>query len=417
MIILIVNTGSSSLKFTLYEYQYQSEQILASGIIEKIKTTQAIIKIKFKNKFLELTNLNIKSHKKALKHLIKTLTNKKIKIINYLDQIQGIGHRIVHGGAKFKNSVIINQNVLNELKKISHLAPLHNPIAIKVIEQMFILFPNAKQVACFDTSWHQTMNQKAFLYATPYSWYKDYHIRKYGFHGLSYAYITKRTAIILNKNIEDLNLIILHLGNGASINAVQKGRSYDTSMGLTPLEGLVMGTRSGDIDPTIIPLMSKILKKTTKQIENILNKESGMLGISCKSNDLRDIWIESNNNEYNSKLAVEIMTYRIKKYIGSYLAALDFNIDAIIFTAGIGTSDYEIRKLSLQGFEKIGIKIDLQKNNLAIDKNTEYDISSNQSNIKILVIPTNEELTILEDTYKLIKNTHKIQYTKNDSPL
>ncbi|WP_024654884.1 acetate kinase [Borrelia hispanica] len=404
MIILVLNTGSSSLKFTLYEYQYHNGKILASGIIEKIKTTQAIIKIKFKNKFLELTNLNIQSHKKALKHLIKILTNKKTNIINHLDQIQGIGHRIVHGGAKFKNSVIINKNVLNELKKISLLAPLHNPTAIKVIEQMFILFPNAKQVACFDTSWHQTMNQKAFLYAIPYSWYKDYHIRKYGFHGLSYAYITKRTAIILNKNVEDLNLIILHLGNGASINAVQKGISYDTSMGLTPLEGLVMGTRSGDIDPTIIPLMSKILKKTPKQIEDILNKESGMLGISCKSNDLRDIWKESNNNKYNSKLAVEIMTYRIKKYIGSYLAALDFNIDAIIFTAGIGTSDYEIRKLSLQGFEKIGIKIDLQKNNLAIDKNTEYDISSNQSKIKILVIPTNEELTIVEDTYNLIKN-------------
>ncbi|WP_024653422.1 acetate kinase [Borrelia persica] len=406
MRILILNTGSSSLKFTLYEHQHKNTQILASGIIEKIKTKESIIKIKFKNNFLELTNLNIKSHKEALKHLIKILTNKKTKIINHPDEIQGIGHRVVHGGPKFKNSVILNKNILNELKQISYLAPLHNPTAIKVIEKVFTLFPNTKQVSCFDTSWHQTINENAFLYAVPYSWYKDYHIRKYGFHGLSYAYITKRAAKILNKYICDLNLIILHLGNGASINAVKGGISHDTSMGLTPLEGLVMGTRSGDIDPAIFPLMSKILKKTPRQIEDILNKESGILGISCKSNDLRDIWKEIEHNKYNSKLAVEIMAYRIKKYIGSYLAVLDFNIDAIIFTAGIGVTDYEIRRLSLQGFKKIGIDIDLQKNNLAIDKNKESDISSSKSKVKILVIPTNEELTILEDTYNLIKNNH-----------
>ncbi|AHH08593.1 acetate kinase [Borrelia anserina] len=405
MIILTLNTGSSSLKFTLYkykEYKYKDTQILVSGIIEKIKTSKAIIKIQTKNELLERTNENIKSHKEALKRLIKVLTNKKLKIIDNLNEIQGIGHRIVHGGPNFKNSVILNENVLIELKKISKLAPLHNPTAIKVIETTLKIFQNIKQVLCFDTSWHQTMNENAFLYATPYSWYKDYKIRKYGFHGLSYAYITKRVATILNKHIKDLNLIILHLGNGSSINAVKNGISYDTSMGLTPLEGLVMGTRSGDIDPSVIPLMSKQLNKTPRKIEEILNKESGMLGISLKSNDLRDIWQGVENNEYNSKLAVEIMAYRIKKYIGSYLAVLNFNIDAIVFTAGIGVTDYGIRELSLKGFEKIGIKIDIQKNNLAREKNIESDISSEKSKTKILVIPTNEELTILEDTYNLI---------------
>lgn len=288
MKILTLNTGSSSLKFTLY--QHKNTQILASGTIEKIKTKKSIIKIKTQNDLLEKIDKHIKSHKEALKQLIKILTNKKLNIINNLNEIQGIGHRIVHGGPNFKNSVILNENILSELEKISALAPLHNPTAIKVIEITLKIFPNAKQVLCFDTSWHQTMNENAFLYATPYSWYKDYNIRKYGFHGLSYAYITKRVATILNKHKKDLNLIILHLGNGSSINAVKKGISYDTSMGLTPLEGLVMGTRSGDIDPAIIPLMSKLLNKTPRKIEEILNKESGMLGISLKSNDLRDIW-------------------------------------------------------------------------------------------------------------------------------
>ncbi|BCR19562.1 Acetate kinase [Borrelia miyamotoi] len=399
MKILTLNTGSSSLKFTLYKNK--DAQVLASGTIEKIKTRESIIKIKTKNGLLEKTDPSIKSHKKALKQLISILT-KKLKIIDTPDEIKAIGHRIVHGGPNFKNSVVLNENVLNKLKMVSKLAPLHNPIAIKVIETITKIFPNAKQVLCFDTSWHKTMNEKAFLYATPYSWYKNHNVRKYGFHGLSYEYITKRVSTILNKNTKDLNLIILHLGNGSSINAVKKGVSYDTSMGLTPLEGLVMGTRSGDIDPAIIPLMSKLLNKTPRKIEEILNKESGMLGISLKSNDLRDIWERVEKNDYNSKLAVEIMAYRIKKYIGSYLAVLDFNVDAIIFTAGIGITDYGIRELALKGFENIGIEIDPQKNSLAREKNVESEISSKKSKTKILIIPTNEELIILENIKNLI---------------
>ncbi|QFP41746.1 acetate kinase [Borrelia miyamotoi] len=399
MKILTLNTGSSSLKFTLYKNK--DAQVLASGTIEKIKTRESIIKIKTKNGLLEKTDQSIKSHKEALKKLISILT-KKLKIIDTTDEIKGIGHRIVHGGPNFTNSVLLNANVLNELKMMSKLAPLHNPIAIKVIETITKIFPNTKQVLCFDTSWHKTMNEKAFLYATPYSWYKNHNIRKYGFHGLSYEYITKRVSTILNKNKKDLNLIILHLGNGSSINAVKKGVSYDTSMGLTPLEGLVMGTRSGDIDPAIIPLMSKLLNKTPKKIEEILNKESGMLGISLKSNDLRNIWEEVEKNDYNSKLAVEIMAYRIKKYIGSYLAVLDFNVDAVIFTAGIGITDYGIRELALKGFENIGIEIDPQKNNLAREKNVESEISTKKSKTKILIIPTNEELIILENIQNLI---------------
>ncbi|QMU99382.1 acetate/propionate family kinase [Borrelia sp. A-FGy1] len=400
MKILTINTGSSSLKFKLYEYE--SKQILVSGTIEKIKERKSITKINTKEIIKEKINNGIKSHREALKQLVKILKSKELKILRNLDEIQGIGHRIVHGGPDFKKSVIVNENILAELKKISELAPLHNPAAIKVVVETLKIFSNAKQVLCFDTSWHQTMHTSAFLYAIPYSWYKDYNIRKYGFHGLSYSYITKRVAKILKKPTKDLNLIILHLGNGSSINAVKGGLSYDTSMGLTPLEGLIMGTRSGDIDPSIITLMSKLLNRTTKEIEKILNNESGMLGISCKSNDLRDIWDAIENNDYNSKLAVEAMAYRIKKYIGSYLAILDFNIDALVFTAGIGVTDYGIRELVLKGFEKVGIEIDHTKNNLAKSKNTESDISSEKSKIKILIIPTNEELTILEDTYKLI---------------
>ncbi|WKC58167.1 acetate kinase [Borrelia sp. P9F1] len=399
MKILVLNTGSSSLKFTLYEYA--NRQVLVSGVVEKIKERESITKIKTRCGVEEKKGAGIKSHEEALRKVVKTLTNEELAILASPNEIYAIGHRIVHGGSNFKNSVLLNKDVLAELGKISHLAPLHNPAAIKVIEATLKILPDAKQVLCFDTSWHQSMNERAFLYATPYSWYKDHNIRKYGFHGLSYSYITGRVATILKKNREDLNLIILHLGNGASINAVKGGLSYDTSMGLTPLEGLVMGTRCGDIDPSIIPLMSRLLKKTTQEIEEILNNESGMLGVSCKSNDLRDIWKEVENGDHNARLAVELMAFRIKKYIGSYLAILDFNLDAIVFTAGVGTTDYGIRELALKGFEKIGIEIDLKKNNQAFRKDIESDISSEGSKVKILVLPTNEELSILEDTHTL----------------
>ncbi|EEH32955.1 acetate kinase [Borreliella burgdorferi 29805] len=401
MKILIINTGSSSLKFAIY--QYENSKKIISGIVEKIKSQKSIIKIvNTDGSTTERFEKGIENHQKAIEKMFKILTNSDLKILKTLSEIKIIGHRVVHGGSSLKNSVILNNSILNKLKQISELAPLHNPNAITAIEAVLKILPHAKQVLCFDTSWHQTIKEHAFLYAIPYSWYKNHNIRKYGFHGLSYSYITKRSSEILNKKIDSLNLIILHLGNGASINAVKNGKSYDTSMGITPLEGLVMGTRSGDIDPSIINLMSTILNKTTKQIEEILNKESGILGISEKSNDMRDIWNKIEEGEYQSKLAVEIMTYRIKKYIGSYIAALDFNVDAIVFTGGIGVTDYGIRALALKGFEKIGIELDLEKNEMAQSKYLESEISTINSKLKILAIPTNEESTILEDIYNLI---------------
>ncbi len=401
MKILIINTGSSSLKFAIY--QYENSKKIISGIVEKIKSQKSIIKIvNTDGSTTERFEKGIENHQKAIEKMFKILTNSDLKILKTLSEIKIIGHRVVHGGSSLKNSVILNNSILNKLKQISELAPLHNPNAITAIEAMLKILPHAKQVLCFDTSWHQTIKEHAFLYAIPYSWYKNHNIRKYGFHGLSYSYITKRSSEILNKKIDSLNLIILHLGNGASINAVKNGKSYDTSMGITPLEGLAMGTRSGDIDPSIINLMSTILNKTTKQIEEILNKESGILGISEKSNDMRDIWNKIEEGEYQSKLAVEIMTYRIKKYIGSYIAALDFNVDAIVFTGGIGVTDYGIRALALKGFEKIGIELDLEKNEMAQSKYLESEISTINSKLKILAIPTNEESTILEDIYNLI---------------
>ncbi|ATH10160.1 acetate kinase [Borreliella burgdorferi] len=401
MKILIINTGSSSLKFAIY--QYENSKKIISGIVEKIKSQKSIIKIvNTDGSTTERFEKGIENHQKAIEKMFKILTNSDLKILKTLSEIKIIGHRVVHGGSSLKNSVILNNSILNKLKQISELAPLHNPSAITAIEAVLKILPHAKQVLCFDTSWHQTIKEHAFLYAIPYSWYKNHNIRKYGFHGLSYSYITKRSSEILNKKIDNLNLIILHLGNGASINAVKNGKSYDTSMGITPLEGLAMGTRSGDIDPSIINLMSTILNKTTKQIEEILNKESGILGISEKSNDMRDIWNKIEEGEYQSKLAVEIMTYRIKKYIGSYIAALDFNVDAIVFTGGIGVTDYGIRALALKGFEKIGIELDLEKNEMAQSKYLESEISTIKSKVKILAIPTNEESTILEDIYNLI---------------
>ncbi|WKC88271.1 acetate kinase [Borreliella japonica] len=401
MKILIINTGSSSLKFTIY--QYENSKKLITGIIEKIKSQKSIVKIiNTDGSITERFEKGIENHQKAIKKMFKLLLNSNLKILETISEIKIIGHRVVHGGSSFKNSVILKTSILSKLKQISELAPLHNPNAIATIETILKILPHTKQVLCFDTSWHQTIKEHAFLYAIPYSWYKKYNIRKYGFHGLSYSYITKRSSEILNKKIDNLNLIILHLGNGASINAVKDGKSYDTSMGITPLEGLVMGTRSGDIDPSIINLMSRLLNKNTKQIEEILNKESGILGISEKSNDMRDIWNKIKKGEYQSKLAVEIMTYRIKKYIGSYIAILDFNVDAIIFTGGIGIVDYEVRELALKGFEKIGIKLDLEKNKMAQNKNLESEISTIKSKVKILTIPTNEESSILEDIYNLI---------------
>ncbi|MGF7101205.1 acetate kinase [Borreliella kurtenbachii] len=402
MKILIINTGSSSLKFAIY--QYENSKKIISGIVEKIKSQKSIIKIiNTDGSITERFEKGIENHQKAIEKMFELLLSSNLNILKTINEIEIIGHRVVHGGSSLKNSVILTNSILNKLKQISELAPLHNPNAIIAIEAVLKILPHAKQVLCFDTSWHQTIKEHAFLYAIPYSWYKKYNIRKYGFHGLSYSYITKRSSEILNKKIDNLNLIILHLGNGASINAVKNGKSYDTSMGITPLEGLAMGTRSGDIDPSIINLMSTILNKTTKQIEEILNKESGILGISEKSNDMRDIWNKIEEGEYQSKLAIDIMTYRIKKYIGSYIAALDFNIDAIVFTGGIGIVDYKIRDLSLKGFEKIGIELDLEKNEMAQNKNLESkEISTTNSKVKILVIKTNEELTILENIYNLI---------------
>ncbi|WKC90124.1 acetate kinase [Borreliella finlandensis] len=401
MKILIINTGSSSLKFAIY--QYENSKKIISGIIEKIKEKKSIIKIvNTDGSTTERSEKGIENHQKAIEKMFKILTNSDLKILKTLSEIKIIGHRVVHGGSSLKNSVILKTSILNTLKQISELAPLHNPSAIIAIEAVLKILPHTKQVLCFDTSWHQTIKEHAFLYAVPYSWYKNHSIRKYGFHGLSYSYITKRTSEILNKKIDNLNLIILHLGNGASINAVKDGKSYDTSMGITPLEGLVMGTRSGNIDPSIINLMSTILNKNTKQIEEILNKKSGMLGISEKSNDMRDIWNKIKEGEYQSKIAVEIMTYRMKKYIGSYIAALDFNVDAIVFTGGIGVVDYKVRDLALKGFEKIGIELDLEKNKMSQSKTLESEISTIKSKVKILAIPTNEESTILEDIYNLI---------------
>ncbi|HAP33105.1 MAG TPA: acetate kinase [Lachnospiraceae bacterium] len=403
MKILVVNCGSSSLKYQLIDME--GEKKLASGIFDRIgESTGAggkhVYKPTGKEKVEDI--VDIKNHAVAVELLIKTLTDPNIGVIKSLDEIDALGHRIVHGGEYFSHSVLIDEDVKKKIKEVSPLAPLHNPAHLMGIETCEKLFPGVPQVAVFDTAFHQTMPQKAFLFAIPYEYYKKYKIRRYGFHGTSHDYVSKRAAEFLGLDLYNSKLIICHLGSGASVTAVRDGVSVDTSMGLTPLDGLAMGTRSGNIDPSVIEYLVKNVGMSIDEVMNVLNKKSGLYGISDgMSSDFRDLESEeADNRNEAAHLAISIFCYRVAKYIGSYAAAMN-GVDAIVFTAGIGENNPMARARILKYLEFLGVKVDDKANDV---KGEDRIISTPDSKVLAAAIPTNEEIAIARDTKEIVED-------------
>ena len=397
MKILTVNAGSSSLKFNMISLPEQKE--LISGNFEKIGLKDGIYSIKINGSKVK-KQADMKDHKEAILLLIKELLDNKI--IASLDEIDGIGHRIVHGGNKYSSSVLIDEKVIREIEDLSTLAPLHNPANVLGIKAFRESLPNVPMVGVFDTAFHQTMKEEQYLYSVPFSWYQNYNIRKYGFHGTSHRYITKVMQEKLGK--EDVNLISCHIGSGCSVCLIKEGKSFDTTMGFTPNAGLVMGTRSGDIDYSIIPYYMEQTGATLKEVDTILNKQSGLLGIGEYS-DHRDIEEAILNGNKNALLANNIYINRLVGYIAQYYVALDEKVDALVFTAGLGENAREFRRDVLTKLECLGILVDLDKNEhiAGFLEQTEGIISRDDSKIPVYVVPTNEELMIAMDTYDLIK--------------
>ena len=396
MKIFVINCGSSSLKYKLFDMR--DEDVLAEGIIERIGIENSFLKYETKEGTDIKIEHDIPTHKEGIELLIETLLSDEHGVLEDMDEIKAVGHRVAHGGEKFAHSTLINEEVMKEIEDISDLAPLHNPANLMGITVCKELMPETPQVAVFDTAFHQTMPAEAYTYAIPYKYYEKYGIRRYGFHGTSHGYVAARAAKMMDKNIEDLNIVTCHLGNGASIAAVKKGQSVDTSMGFTPLEGLVMGTRCGDIDPAIIPFIMDKEGMSASEIDSVLNKESGLYGVSGVSSDMRDIEEAADNGNNQAQVALDIFNYRVKKYIGSYSAAMG-GVDAVVFTAGIGENAIETREEILTGLEYMGIEIDKEANDC---RGKEQIISTADSRVKAMVIPTNEELVIAKDTKEIV---------------
>ncbi|RFB17808.1 acetate kinase [Bacillus sp. HNG] len=392
--IIAINAGSSSLKFQLFEMP--SEEVITKGIFERIGLETGVFTISVNDEKIT-TETELPDHAVAVKILLDKLT--ELGIIKTLDEIDGIGHRVVHGGESFADSVVITDEVLAEIDKLSELAPLHNPANVTGIKAFHEVLPNVPAVAVFDTAFHQTMPEKSFLYSLPYDYYKNFGIRKYGFHGTSHKYVSQRAAELLGRPLEELRLLSCHLGNGASIAAIEGGKSIDTSMGFTPLAGVTMGTRSGNIDPALIPFIMEKTGKTADEVLDVLNKESGMLGVSGFSSDLRDIQEQADQGNKRAELALEVFASRIHKYIGSYAARMH-GVDAIIFTAGIGENSDTIRARVLTGLEFMGVYWDPILNKV---RGKEAFISYPHSPVKVIIIPTDEEVMIARDVMRLTK--------------
>lgn len=396
---MAINSGSSSLKFQLI--QMPEEIVIAKGLFEKIGLSDSMFSITvIRNNEKEKIEkqVSIPSHKTAVELLIHELTNSKV--IEKLEDISGVGHRVVHGGEKFHDSELITDEVIKGIESCNDLAPLHNPANLLGIEAFRQALPHVPTVAVFDTAFHQTMPEQSYLYSLPYEYYEKYGIRKYGFHGISHKYVTDRAAVILQKPLKDLRLISCHLGNGASVAAVEAGKSIDTSMGFTPLAGVAMGTRSGNIDPALIPFIMEKTGKTAEEVVfDVLNKQSGMLGLTGISSDLRDIELAAEKGNARAELALEVFASRIHKYIGSYAARMS-GVDAIIFTAGIGENSSVVREKVMKGLEFMGVYWDPTLNKV---RGQEAILSYPHSPVKILVVPTNEEVMIARDTLRVCR--------------
>jgi acetate kinase len=406
MDILTLNCGSSSLKYQLY--RWEERDVLASGIVERVTVGGSFI-----NHYSKRSGKKIKKehdcphHRDAIELIVQTLLDPEVGAITDLSEIKAVGHRVVHGGDKFAKSVIIDDAALSAFRELADLAPLHNPPNITGIEAAREVLPNVPHCAIMDTAWHQTMPKSAFLYALPYHWYENYRVRRYGFHGTSFLYVAKRASVLLGKDPFATNLICFHIGNGSSANAVRNGVSVDTSMGFTPLEGLVMGTRAGDHDPAIGFYVMRKEGLRPEAMDSILNRKSGVLGITDKYTDRRDIENGACAGDERCQLAIDIEGYRLKKYLGAYYAAIG-RVDAIVFTAGVGERGPITREKCLEGLEEMGIVMDRRKNELAVTRNAESEITGPGSKVRIYVIPTDEELVMTEDTYALIQGTYDI---------
>lgn len=405
MDILTLNCGSSSVKYQLY--RWNERKILSKGIVERVGIGDSFIDHYANGKGNFKFDHDCPDHKVAIKLIIDTLLDPEKGVIQDLKSIKGVGHRMVHGGEKFAKSVMIDEEFLKTFESLSDLAPLHNPPNLLGVRAARELLPDIPHCAIMDTAWHQTMPKHAYIYSLPYEWYEKYRVRRYGFHGTSFLYVAKRAAVLLGKGSFDVDLIALHIGNGVSANAIKKGISVDTSMGLTPVEGLVMGTRAGDHDAGIDIFMMRKEGLTVDQLDNYLNKKSGILGITGKYTDRRDVEKAAKEGDERAKLAIEIETYRLKKYIGAYYAALG-HVDAIVFTAGVGEMSPLIRGKALDGLEELGIVYDKRKNELSRTRNAETEITGEGSKVRIFVIPTDEELVFVEDTVALLEGRYDV---------
>ena len=394
MKILVINCGSSSLKYQLIDMD--GEKVLCKGLCERIGMESSMITHEA-NGHKATTPAIFPTHTEAFAEVVKKMTTGEGKCINDVSEIDAIGHRVVHGGEKFKASCLITDDVINTIRELSPLAPLHNPAGILGIEAARKVFGNIPMVAVFDTAFHSTMPPKAYMYAIPYEYYEKYGVRRYGFHGTSHKYVSQQAAEMLGRPMEELRLITCHLGNGSSICAINRGKSYDTSMGFTPLDGLPMGTRAGNIDPAIIEFLSEHEKLSAHEVINILNKKSGMLGISGVSSDFRDLDAAVEEGNSRAALAKDMFNLSVKKIIGSYIAEMG-GVDAIVFTGGIGENVGHIRKAAVEGLEFMGVKLDEAKNDVT---RSDGFIEAADSKVKILVVKTNEELAIARDTLEL----------------
>ncbi|MCD6323125.1 MAG: acetate kinase [Clostridiales bacterium] len=397
MKVLVINAGSSSLKYQLIDIKDQ--RLLAKGLCERIGFEDSVHKYSREDGGAQKTVLTLHNHVEAIEVMLALLTDSENGVIESMDEIKAIGHRVVHGGEAFNKSTLIDDKVLEVLRQCIDLAPIHNPANIMGIEACRQEMPNIPMIAVFDTAFHQTLPAKAYMYAVPYELYKKYGIRKYGFHGTSHRFVAKRAAIMLGKPLEELKLVSCHLGNGASICAVKYGESIDTSMGFTPLSGVAMGTRSGNIDPALISFIMDKEDLSIEETTKILNRKSGVLGISGISSDFRDLLRASNEGNERAGLAIEVFAYRVKKYVAEYIGIMN-GADAVIFTAGIGENNNLVRKLVTDDMDFLGVKCDPAKN--ISDTGREMDISMDDSKVRVLVIPTNEEMEIALEVTKIL---------------
>lgn len=396
MKVLVINCGSSSLKYQILDMTHES--LLCKGLVERIGMDGSVITHEKIGLEKVKTEVPMKDHKDAIEQVLKAVQDSECGVVKSMDEIGAVGHRVVHAGEKFASSVLITEEVIKALEECVELAPLHNPPNLLGIAACQELMPDTPMVGVFDTAFHQTMPPESYIYAIPYEYYQKYGIRRYGFHGTSHKYVAERASKMLNTDIGDLKLITCHLGNGASVSAIKRGKCIDTSMGFTPLEGLVMGTRSGDIDPAIVTYIREKENLPQGKANEILNKKSGVLGISGVSSDFRDIEKAVEEGNERAALALKVFAHKVRFYIGAYIAEMN-GVDAIIFTAGVGENDVTMREIICNNLGNLGIKLDPVKNKM---RGKEMEISTEDSRVKLLMIPTNEELMIARDTYNIV---------------